>query len=66
MIRDEYNTVKMEEDQAAIVYDIRRQFSDLHTNLLTLLPPSRERSIALTELETAGMWAIKAVLGHKE
>lgn len=54
----------MTEDQSKIIYDIRKQFSVLHTHLLFLLPPSRERSIALTELETAGMWAIKASFGH--
>lgn len=41
---------------------LRTAFSDLHEMIVNFAPESRERSIALTELETAAMWAIKAVV----
>jgi len=41
---------------------LRAAFSDLHDTVEQLAPASRERSVALTELETAAMWAIKAVV----
>lgn len=41
---------------------IRGSFIHLHHEILALVPASRERSVALTELETAAMWAIKAVV----
>lgn len=41
---------------------LRKAYSDLHTLVTELAPPSRERSIALTDLETSGMWATKAVI----
>jgi hypothetical protein len=44
------------------IAEIRREFSRLHEHLEAGCPASRERSIALTELETAAMWAIKAVV----
>jgi hypothetical protein len=41
---------------------LRKAFSDLHDTIEDLAPASRERSVALTNLETAAMWAIKAVV----
>ncbi len=41
---------------------IRQAFSDLHERIEQLCPPSREKSVALTNLETTAMWAIKAVV----
>jgi hypothetical protein len=41
---------------------LRRQFSALHEAIEALAPPSRERSVALTNLETTAMWAIKAIV----
>ncbi len=40
---------------------LRSAFSDLQEVIEEAAPHSRERSVALTELETAAMWAIKAV-----
>lgn len=37
--------------------EIRAQAKALAEKLVTLCPPSRELSLALTELETAVMWA---------
>lgn len=41
---------------------LRGAFSELHDLIEATAPISRERAVALTELETAAMWAIKAVV----
>jgi len=41
---------------------LRKAFSDLHDQIAELAPDSREKSVALTNLETTAMWAIKAVV----
>lgn len=41
---------------------LREAFSVVHSTIELNAPSSRERSVALTELETAAMWAIKAVV----
>lgn len=41
---------------------LRALFSDLHRVVEQVAPASRERSVALTHLEDAAMWAIKAVV----
>lgn len=44
------------------INDVRRAYSDLKAVLEAACPPSRQLSVALTELETSAMWAIKAVV----
>lgn len=41
---------------------LRKAFSELHDLIEATCPHSREKSVALTELETTAMWAIKAVV----
>ena len=41
--------------------ELRQQFMDLANLLDWSLPESREKSVAFTELETASMWAHKAL-----
>lgn len=41
---------------------LREAFSQLHEKIEAIAPASRERSVALTNLETTFMWAIKAVV----
>ncbi|NJL70205.1 MAG: hypothetical protein HC888_00725 [Candidatus Competibacteraceae bacterium] len=41
---------------------IRKMFSDLHQEILASAVDSRERSAAFTQLETAAMWANKAIV----
>lgn len=41
---------------------LREAFSEIHSNISVLCPDSREKSVALTNLETTAMWAIKAVV----
>lgn len=40
----------------------RQAYSAMHATIEKFAPDSRERSIALTNLETSAMWAIKAVV----
>jgi hypothetical protein len=44
------------------INNLREQFSTLKGLIEATCPASRERSVAITELETAAMWAIKAVV----
>lgn len=48
-----------------VIQDARNAYSALHDFLLTL-PASRQRSIAITELETSAMWAIKGLVLNDE
>lgn len=41
---------------------LRIAYSELHHMIESVAPRSRETSVALTELETSAMWAIKAVV----
>jgi len=45
------------EGQAEKYEEIRAQAKAFAEKLVTLCPPSRELSVAITELETAVMWA---------
>ena len=53
---------KPSEDGLDKITKLRVAFSDLKARIEQVASPSRERSIALTELETSAMWAIKAVV----
>ena len=48
-------------DMLPRIQEVREGYSDLHKFLLTL-PASRQRSIAITELETSAMWCIKGLV----
>lgn len=41
---------------------LRESFSRVKADIEACCPESRQRSVAITELETAAMWAIKAVV----
>lgn len=41
---------------------LREAFSQVKATIEQTCPTSRQMSVALTELETAAMWAIKAVV----
>jgi hypothetical protein len=41
---------------------LREAFSVVKATIEAACPESRQRSVALTELETSAMWAIKAVV----
>lgn len=44
------------------IRQLREAFSQLYDKIQQLAPDSREKSVALTHLETTAMWAIKAVV----
>lgn len=41
---------------------LRKAFSDLDVLIYELCPNSRERAVAITNLETTAMWSIKSVV----
>jgi hypothetical protein len=53
---------KPSEDGLARITVLREKFSELERIIETLCPESRHRSVAITQLETTAMWAIKAVV----
>jgi len=50
------------DEQTQRIIALRQGFKDLRDQLKNLIPDSRERSVAITHLETANMWANKAVV----
>lgn len=57
---------KPSDDSLVKITALRRCFSDADRLIKELCPQSRERAVAITELETAAMWAIKAVVINDE
>lgn len=41
---------------------LRAAFSSLYEKIEELVPNSRERALALTELETSSMWAVRSIV----
>lgn len=46
----------------ARITELREAFSEVAKVIEKACPNSRQKSVAITELETAAMWAIKAVV----
>lgn len=46
--------------------NVRPAFVDAYVAILTYCPGSREASIAVTNLEQALMWAVKAIAVHQD
>lgn len=61
-VKKTYLYHKPSDDGLDKISTLRAEFSKLHDKIEELAPASRERSVALTQLETAAMWAIKAVV----
>lgn len=53
---------KPSQDGLDKIRGLREAFSVLHDLIEATAPNSREKSVALTHLETTAMWAIKAVV----
>ncbi len=61
-IVERYRSLPLNDDQVARVNRIREGFADLHRLIVDSAPySSRERSLAETNLEQAGLWAVKAI-----
>ncbi len=52
---------KPSEEMLPVIQSTRDAYSTVHKFLLSL-PSSRQRAIAITELETSAMWAIKGLV----
>lgn len=61
-IKKPYAYHKPSEDGLSKITQLRKAFSDLDKLIQELCPNSREKSTAITQLETTAMWAIKAVV----
>jgi hypothetical protein len=53
---------KPSDDGMKKITELRAAFSQVKRVIEATCPPSRQTSVAITELETAAMWAIKAVV----
>ncbi len=53
---------KPSEDGLRKITDLREAYSMISKVIQVVCPNSREKSIAITELETSAMWAIKSVV----
>lgn len=49
-------------DGLAKITALREAYSLIKSTIMLNCPESRQRAVALTELETSAMWAIKAVV----
>jgi hypothetical protein len=49
-------------EEVEVIERIRERAKDVARLIIDKLPPSRERSLALTHLEDSTMWAVKAVV----
>jgi hypothetical protein len=59
--KNPFGYFKPSEAMLPLIQDTRNAYIVLHNFLLTL-PASRQRSVAITELETSAMWAIKGLV----
>ena len=64
-MRDELRYVPVNDEQSERIEDVKNAISFAMTDIDNNCPPSREKSLALTKLEEAAMWASKAI-SHKE
>lgn len=49
------------DEKPELIRRTREKFKDMAWFIDTYIPPGRAKNIALTELETTSMWAIKAI-----
>lgn len=59
-----FAAIEITNGQAAAMEDLREAAAILEKILLEVAPDSRERSLALTSLEQAIMWANKGISRH--
>ncbi len=53
---------KPSEDGLSKITELRAAFSHLNDLIDKLCPVSRERAVAITDLESSAMWSIKSVV----
>ena len=62
MIDKPYAYHKPSEEGLKKITVLRESYSRLQADIEACCPNSRQKSVAITELETSAMWAIKAVV----
>ena len=62
MKKNTYAYHKPSQQSLNVIRSLRRAFHELNEKILYMAPDSRERSTAITQLETAAMWDIKAIV----
>lgn len=65
-LRKRFDVQEVDEDQLNRLRVVREQGYLYSLTLEGLCPPSRELSLAMTNLEQAVFWANKAISRHKE
>ena len=65
-LRTQHSHRAPDTEAQARLRDIRQRFLALAGAIDDILPPSRERSIALTNLDQARMWACSAAVAEGE
>lgn len=56
-----FDPVTLTPEQSARVEEVRKAAAVLDEVMARLCPASRERSLAITNLEQAAMWAVKSI-----
>ncbi len=59
--KNPFGYFKPSEAMLPVIQEMREAYATLYQRILTL-PLSRERAVAITELETSSMWCIKGLV----
>lgn len=54
------------DEQSVRINIIRDAYNNMIDVIESTIKPGRQRSVALTELETSGMWAIRGIVKEEE
>jgi hypothetical protein len=65
MLKNPFSYHRPSDDALPTITATREAFKTLHAHLISL-PNCRERSLAITNLEEAAMWAIKGLVMNDE
>lgn len=60
-IRAEFQTHDVTPEQVDRINEVRRLFTHALTGIEIQMPPSRERSLVVTKLQEACMWAVRGI-----
>jgi hypothetical protein len=62
MLRKAFTNHRPSDEGVARILELRKAFSAAADLIESVCPASRERSVAMTELENACMWAVKSIV----